>query len=97
MPISFAFVGDDVIWTQQFLSPTVYLDTFAIRAISESDELSVRFSQGIKRRNGTWLLAPVSMGEFALSLTHGMRNWPSGCWRWWFPTFTCAKRSRPTR
>lgn len=65
MPISFAFDGEDVVWTQQFVSPTVYLDTFAIRAISESDELSMRFAQGIKGRNGTWLLAAVSMGEFA--------------------------------
>lgn len=66
MPISFVFDGDDVVWTQQFFSPSVYLDTFAIRAISESDELSARFAQGIKRQNGTWLLAPLSMGEFAL-------------------------------
>jgi len=65
MPISFAFDGEDVVWTQQFRSPTVYLDTFAIRAISESDELSLRFAQGIKDRNGTWLLAALSMGEFA--------------------------------
>jgi hypothetical protein len=65
MPISFAFDGEDVVWTQQFRSPTVYLDTFAIRAISESDELSLRFAQSIKSRNGTWLLAALSMGEFA--------------------------------
>ncbi|WP_157598787.1 hypothetical protein [Rhodanobacter sp. Root561] len=65
MPISFAFDGDDVMWTQQFVSPAVYLDTFAIRAISESDELSMRFAQGIRGRNGTWLLAALSMGEFA--------------------------------
>lgn len=60
MPISFVFDGDDVVWTQQFFSPSVYLDTFAIRAIFESDELSARFAQGIKRQNGTWLLAPLS-------------------------------------
>lgn len=65
MAISFAFDGDDVVWTQQFKSPTVYLDTCAIRAISESDELSSRFAQGIMNRNGTWLLAALSMGEFA--------------------------------
>ena len=47
------------------MSPAVYLDTFAIRAISESDELSMRFAQGVQGRNGTWLLAAVSMGEFA--------------------------------
>ena len=66
MPISFAFDGDDVIWTQQFISSTVYLDTYAIREISESTELTTRFAEAIKRKNGTWLLAPLSMGEFAL-------------------------------
>ena len=66
MPISFVFDGNDVVWTQQFVSPTVYLDTFAIREISENTELTTRFAQAIKRQNGTWLLAPLSMGEFAL-------------------------------
>lgn len=65
MPISFSFDGEDVIWTQRFQSPTVYLDTFAIRAVSESDELSARFAQCIQARKGTWLLAALSMGEFA--------------------------------
>lgn len=65
MPISFAFDGDDVVWTQQFNHPAVYLDTFAIRAIADSDEHTARFAQGIQARNGTWLLAAVSMGEFA--------------------------------
>jgi hypothetical protein len=65
MPISFRFDGDDVVWTQRFSSPAIYLDTFAIRAISDSDELSARFAKGIQRRNGCWLLAPLSMGEFA--------------------------------
>lgn len=66
MPISFSFDGDDVIWTQQFVSPTAYLDTYAIREISESTEITTRFAEAIKRTNGTWLLAPLSMGEFAL-------------------------------
>lgn len=65
MAISFAFDGDDVVWTQGFEHPSVYLDTFAIRAIAESDERSARFVQGLKTRNGTWLLAVISMGEFA--------------------------------
>lgn len=65
MAISFAFDGDDVVWTQRFDRPAVYLDTFAIRAIAESDEQSARFAQGLKACNGTWLLAAVSMGEFA--------------------------------
>ncbi len=58
--------GDDVIWTQQFINPTVYLDTCAIREISESTELTARFADAIKRKNGTWLLAPLSLGEFAV-------------------------------
>lgn len=53
MPISFAFDGDDVVWTQRFDRPAVYLDTFAIRDIAESDERSARFAQGLKARNGT--------------------------------------------
>ncbi|MDH5821549.1 hypothetical protein QFW77_00880 [Luteimonas sp. RD2P54] len=65
MSILFAFDGEDVVWTQRFDHPTVYLDTFAIRAIAESDERSARFAQNLKTRNGTWLLAAVSMGEFA--------------------------------
>lgn len=65
MAISFAFDGADVVWTQRFDRPAVYLDTFAIRAVAESDEQSVRFAQGLKACNGTWLLAAVSMGEFA--------------------------------
>jgi len=65
MSISFAFDGDDVVWTQRLDRPAVYLDTFAIRAIAESDERSARFVQSLKAHNGTWLLAPVSVGEFA--------------------------------
>jgi len=65
MSISFAFDGDDVVWRQRFDRPAVYLDTFAIRAIAESDEWSVRFARGLKARNGCWLLSAVSMGEFA--------------------------------
>lgn len=65
MSISFAFDGGDVTWTQRFDRPAVYLDTFAIRAIADSDELSDRFAQSLKARNGTWLLAAVSMAEFA--------------------------------
>ena len=65
MPISFAFDGDDVIWTQRLSHPTVYLDTCAIRAIGDSDELSQRFSSGLQRQGGTWLLAAICLGEFA--------------------------------
>lgn len=65
MPISFSFDGNDVVWTQRFQSPSVYLDIFAIRAISESEDLSARFVRGIRRLKGTWLLAALSMGEFA--------------------------------
>lgn len=65
MAISFEFDGDDVVWKQRFDRPAVYLDTFDIRAIADSDEHSDRFTQGLKARNGTWLLAPISMGEFA--------------------------------
>ena len=65
MAISFAFDGDDVVWTQRFERPAVYLDVFAIREIADSDELSARFANALKERNGTWLLAALCMGEFA--------------------------------
>jgi hypothetical protein len=65
MPISFRFDGDDVVWTQRLDRPAVYLDTFAIRTIADSDELSARFASSLSRGGGTWLLAAVCMGEFA--------------------------------
>lgn len=65
MAISFVFDGDDVVWTQRFERPAVYLDTFAIREIADSDELSVRFAEALKGRNATWLIATLCMGEFA--------------------------------
>lgn len=65
MAISFSFDGDDVVWTQRLERPAVYLDTFAIREIAYSDELSARFARALKSSGGTWLLAPLSMGEFA--------------------------------
>lgn len=65
MAISFAFDGDDVVWTQRLERPAVYLDTFAIREIADSDELSARFARALKSSGGTWLLASLSMSEFA--------------------------------
>lgn len=65
MAISFAFDGDDVVWLQRLERPAVYLDNFAIREIADSDELSARFANALKERNGTWLLAALCMGEFA--------------------------------
>lgn len=65
MGISFAFDGDDVVWSQRLERPAVYLDTFAIREIADSDELSARFARALKSSGGTWLLASLSMGEFA--------------------------------
>lgn len=56
MPISFAADGDDVIWTQGLGQPAVYLDTFAIRTIADSHELSERFAAALRRRAalGCW-------------------------------------------
>lgn len=65
MAISFFFDGDDVVWTQRFERPAVYLDTFAIREIADSDELSARFARALTSSGGIWLLASLSMGEFA--------------------------------
>lgn len=65
MAVSFAFDGNDVVWTQRLERPAVYLDTFAIREIADSDELSARFVRALTLSGGTWLLASLSMGEFA--------------------------------
>lgn len=65
MGITFEFDGEDVVWTQRFDHPAVYLDTFAIREIADSDELSGRFARALSSSGGTWLLASLSMGEFA--------------------------------
>lgn len=65
MPISFYFDGDDVVWTQRFESPAVYLDTCGIREIARNEELATRFAEGLKVRGGTWLLSSLSMSEFA--------------------------------
>ncbi|KAB2888036.1 MAG: hypothetical protein F9K35_20645 [Burkholderiaceae bacterium] len=65
MAISFAFDGDAVVWTQRLERPAVYLDTFAIREIADSDDLSARFARALRASGGTWLLASISMGEFA--------------------------------
>ncbi|MEI4516509.1 MULTISPECIES: hypothetical protein [unclassified Stenotrophomonas] len=40
MAIFFASDGDDVVWNQRLERPAVYLDTFAIREIADSDECS---------------------------------------------------------
>lgn len=65
MSVSFAFDGDDVVWTQRFKNPAVYLDTWAIRAIAKSEELSARFVEGLRACDGTWLLTPVSTIEYS--------------------------------
>lgn len=65
MPISFEPDGDDVVWRQTFDHPAVYLDIFAIREISKSDELIRRFAQAIKTNGGTWMFAPATVAEFA--------------------------------
>ncbi|MDQ3287278.1 MAG: hypothetical protein M3Q42_03275 [Pseudomonadota bacterium] len=65
MPISFEPDGDDVVWRQTFDRPAVYLDIFAIREISKSAELTHRFAQAIKGKNGTWMFAPLTVAEFA--------------------------------
>lgn len=65
MTISFESDGDDFIWRQTFDRPAVYLDVFAIRAISKSAELTQRFASVLKAKGGTWMFAPSTVSEFA--------------------------------
>src|SRR5437899_4971333 len=50
-------------------SPTVYLDTWAWRKISESEPDAKRFSTALKSRNGTLALSWLNLTEFSRLLT----------------------------
>lgn len=65
MPITFELEGSNVVWRQTFDRPAVYLDIFAIRHLSKSPELTQRFAEAIKSRQGTWMFVPLSVSEFA--------------------------------
>lgn len=50
---------------QEWTSPAVYLDHWALRAISEQPSLAARFSDSIKRRRGVLALSATNLLEFA--------------------------------
>jgi hypothetical protein len=49
----------------RFVSPTVYLDHWAWRKISESDMLTNRFSNALKSRGGTLAISWLNLVEFS--------------------------------
>lgn len=60
--ISIIREGLDV--NHRFISPTVYLDHWAWRRISESDILTNRFSNALKSRGGTLAISWLNLVEF---------------------------------
>ncbi len=54
----------DLKLTQQEVSPTIYLDHWALRRFSEDDALSTRFTAALKSRNGTLALSWMNLAEF---------------------------------
>lgn len=49
---------------QQLVSPAVYLDHWALRAVSEDSDLSDRFTRVLEARGGTLLLSWANIVEF---------------------------------
>jgi len=79
--ISFSFDGDDVVWTQRFERPAVYLDTFAIREIAYNDELSARFESrpSLKRFRGCSSWSTTAWRRRRLRWTALPPNWWPRC------------------
>ncbi len=50
---------------QRDVSPTVYLDHWALRKFSEDQTLAARFTTALKSRNGTLALSLLNLAEFA--------------------------------
>jgi hypothetical protein len=50
---------------QRLLQPAVYLDTWAIRDLSESASLASRFRSALLRAGGTLVLSPLTFIDFA--------------------------------
>src|SRR6185503_5996407 len=46
------------------ISPTIYLDHWALRKISEDDKLATRFTKALQARNGTLALSLLNLAEF---------------------------------
>ncbi len=67
MPLRYAIVGDGRIEVQQtFESPTVYLDHWAIRRLSDETQLQQRFVHALHDAGGTLVLTYLSLAEFVV-------------------------------
>lgn len=65
MPIEFYVSGDQVRVRQSFPSPTVYLDHWALRLLSDERQLQDRFVASLLRSRGTLLISNFTFAEFA--------------------------------
>ena len=65
MPIDFFTASDGVHVRQSFVSPTVYLDHWAVRLFSDDLHLQNRFVCALMAKGGTLLLSNLSFVEFA--------------------------------
>lgn len=65
MPIDFFTASDGVHVRQSFVSPTVYLDHWAVRLFSDNLHLQDRFVNALMSKGGTLLLSNLSFVEFA--------------------------------
>jgi len=65
MPIEFFPTSTEVHVRQSFISPTVYLDHWAIRLFSDNCTLQDRLVKALRSKGGTLLLSNISFSEFA--------------------------------
>lgn len=56
---------------QQDLSPTVYLDHWALRKLSQNSALAQRFTRTLEDRGGTLALSWLNLAEFSKVTNHG--------------------------
>jgi hypothetical protein len=54
-----------LIASEQLLSPAVYLDHWALRAVSTSGDLTVRFTHALAMAHGTLVISWANIAEFA--------------------------------
>ena len=66
MPIEFFDATSETRVRQSFVSPTVYLDHWAIRMFSDDLALQDRLVKALRSKGGTLLLSNISFSEFAV-------------------------------
>jgi hypothetical protein len=72
--INFQNTAEVVQFTQQLIAPSVYLDHWALRVISESEILSSRLSHALKLSGGTFALSWLNVVEFTKVTDEAQRN-----------------------